>query len=106
MSYHTIQSLVLSLIFSLLIAPAIGYFSNALMDEMLNQAKLNYAERDSYKQLFDALQEGIIVIQEDQITFMNALSNTLLTSITGMNNFWMKEHADGTTKDNMTDRFS
>lgn len=49
MSYHTIQSLILSMVFACLIAPAIGYFSKALIEEMLTQARLNYAERDSYK---------------------------------------------------------
>lgn len=46
------------------------------------------------------------MVQDNKITFMNQLSNTILTSLTGMRNFWMKEHADGSNKDNKTDRFN
>ena len=83
----TIQSLVLSVIFALLVAPSIGYFSKAILEESVNEAKLFYAERDSYRQLFDALQEGIIVVQNNKVTFMNQLSNIILSSITGMEDY-------------------
>lgn len=55
MNYHTIQSLILSLVFACFVAPSLGYFSKAIIEEIMNEARLNYAERDSYKQLFDAL---------------------------------------------------
>jgi len=58
---HTITSLVLSSVFACLLAPFYVYFSRAIMNETIEEAKLLYNERDSFRQLFDALQECIIV---------------------------------------------
>ena len=68
---HTVQALVLSCTFACLLSPAMVYFSQSIVRETMKEARLSYIERDSYRQLFDALQEGIIVVQDDQITFMN-----------------------------------
>ena len=91
LTYHTIQALVISFICACVLAPAMVYFSKAIIQEQMNEAKLSYIERDSYRQLFDALQEGIIVVQDDQIMFMNALANRILTSMTKFKNFLMGE---------------
>ena len=91
LTYHTIQALVISFICSCILAPAMVYFSKAIIQEQMNEAKLSYIERDSYRQLFDALQEGIIVVQDDQIMFMNALANRILTSMTRFKNFLLGE---------------
>jgi hypothetical protein len=38
--------------------------------------------------MFDGLQEGIIVIEEDHIGFMNDLSNKLLSELADLKNFF------------------
>lgn len=66
----------------------------------MREARLSYIERDSYRQLFEALQEGIIVVQDDQITFMNQLANRVLTSMTPFKNFLYGEVDEQLNQDN------
>ena len=49
LNQYTIQSLVLSLTYAIIIAPSLGYFSKEIVNQTLNEAKLFYIERDSYK---------------------------------------------------------
>ena len=55
MNHHTIQALIIALIFSCILGPSFVYFSKAIIQETMSEARLSYIERDSYKQLFDAL---------------------------------------------------
>ena len=71
MDAHAIGSLVLGLTFWCILGLFLGYLSKAIMNEILNEAQNVYIERDSYKKLFDALQECILVVQKDKVTFMN-----------------------------------
>ena len=46
--------------------------------------------------MFDGLQEGIIVIDdEDHLGFMNDLSNRLLSELATMRNFFKNKMVDG-----------
>jgi hypothetical protein len=38
--------------------------------------------------MFDSLQEGIIVLQDGKLNFMNELSNRILTELTDLGNFY------------------
>ena len=80
------------------------YFSKAIIQETMREARLCYVERDSYRQLFEALQEGIIVVQDDQITFMNQLANRILTSLTPYKNFLLAQLEDDFVEDEMINR--
>ena len=106
MNSYCIQSLSIACLFSCIIAPALGYFAKAIINQTINEAKLSYIERDSYKQLFDALLEGILVVQDNQITFMNMLANQIISDVTTMSNFLMKEYRPGTEKKDHFDRMS
>lgn len=46
--------------------------------------------------MFDGLQEGIIVIQDEKINFMNELSNKVVSKVTGVRNYF-KNSLDGGT---------
>ena len=48
-----------------------------------------------YKKLFDGLQEGILVVEEQNITMMNELSNKVLSHVSGMKDFQSKTTIKG-----------
>jgi hypothetical protein len=45
--------------------------------------------------MFDSIQEGIIVIKDENITFMNDLSFKILNAMSGYKNFMTRRQADG-----------
>ena len=47
-----------------------------------------------YKQMFDGLQEGVIVCRGDSVTFMNELSNMILSHLFGLKDFFKKVNDD------------
>jgi hypothetical protein len=59
------------------------------------EAKLSYQQRDGYRRMFDGLQEGIIVIEDSNLGFMNDLSNKLLSELSEMKNFFKNKLEGG-----------
>lgn len=55
MKEETIKALVLFCVFACFLAPFYVYLSKAILNETMEEAKLLYIERDSFRQLFDAL---------------------------------------------------
>ena len=47
-----------------------------------------------YKQMFDGLQEGVIVCKGNEVTFMNELSNNILSYLFNLKNFFKKINED------------
>ena len=47
-----------------------------------------------YKQMFDGLQEGVIVCKGNQVTFMNDLSNKILSYLFGLKDFFKRINED------------
>lgn len=45
--------------------------------------------------MFNGLQEGIIVLEENSIDFMNDISNKILSHLTGLRNFQKSRTRDG-----------
>ena len=45
--------------------------------------------------MFNGLQEGIIVCSANKITFMNELSNMILSEITNLHNFMKSKNKQG-----------
>ena len=48
------------------------------------EVRLSYGVKDQFKRMFDSLQEGIVVVNDGQIEFMNDLSNKFMTFLSGM----------------------
>ena len=66
------------------------------MQEALVEAKLSFMERDDYRKMFNALQEGIVVIEDQTtITFMNDLSNKVFSKLANMTNFFKRKSSSG-----------
>ena len=62
MSYHAVMILVITFIYTLILIPSFVWVTNTIYTETMNEAKASYVERDNFRRMFDALQEGIIVI--------------------------------------------
>lgn len=99
MSKHTVKQLVIAFIFAIIMIPAFNNINVAILNETLDEAKLSYIERDSYKQLFDCLQEGIIVCQGSHVVFMNDLSNKVMSFLTNHKNFFKRIRNDLSNSD-------
>jgi len=95
MEYHTIITLILSFIYTIVIVPVFVWISGNVRDEHLNEAKLVYLEKAQFKRMFDGLQEGVVVVQGGAISFMNELSNRILTEICGLGNFLKNKELTG-----------
>jgi hypothetical protein len=55
--------------------------------------------------MFDGLQEGIIVIDNNKLSFMNDLSNKLLSELADMKNFFKnKNHEEALNHEDPMDR--
>ena len=68
-----------------------GYIQTNISNELLKEAKKNLAQRDRYIKMFDALQEGIIVVQGANLIFLNDICNKMLSYITTTTNFMLQK---------------
>ena len=73
------------MMFLCIMIPNFARINNQLFEETLEEAKLSYKESDMYKRMFDGLQEGVIVMTENNITFMNELSNKIMSAVVSPN---------------------
>lgn len=95
MNYHTTVSLIIAIVYTSLMIPIFGTISSKVADDCIDEAKLSYQQRDGYRKMFDALQEGIIVVQDMKVSFMNELSNKVLSELTNLDNFFKNRDHDG-----------
>jgi hypothetical protein len=105
LTYHTTVSLILSITYTTIMIPSFGWISQKIQDETIFEAKLSYQQRDGYRRMFDGLQEGIIVIDNNNdVGFMNELSNRVMSEMSGLTNFLKnKEHSGKISETNQID---
>lgn len=87
MTYHTVVSLVIGIIYGLVTVIAFKYISKGIEEENLNEAKLFFSQKDQFRRMFNGLQEGIILLNDSKINFMNELSNRVFSELSGLKNF-------------------
>jgi hypothetical protein len=90
---------VIALVFAIIMVPKFNQINTAIVNESITEAKLSYEERDSYKRMFDGLQEGIIVSKDNNVTFMNDLANKVLSHLTDHKNFFKMIRNDNSKTD-------
>jgi hypothetical protein len=88
MESFAIKQIVIALIFTIIIMSKFNQINTAIVNESITEANLSYGERDSYKRMFDGLQEGVIVCKDMNVTFMNELANKVLSHLTDHKNFF------------------
>ena len=62
MEYHTIATLFISILYTIILVPAFVQVAHNIRDEHTKEAKLAYTEKIVYKKMFDGLQEGVVVV--------------------------------------------
>ena len=87
LSFHTVASLVITFFYTFLIVPVFGMISSGIQNELSEEVRMSYYERDGFRRMFDALQEGIVVFQTNEIIFMNELSNKVMSHLTNVKDF-------------------
>jgi len=87
MTYHTVVSLVIGIVYGVITVIAFKYISKGIEEENLNEAKLFLNQKDMFRRMFNGLQEGIILLNDSKINFMNELSNRVFSELSGLKNF-------------------
>jgi len=95
MEYHTAATLALSIIYVILLVPLFVWITQNIRDEHTKESKIAYTEKVVYKKMFDGLQEGVVVLQGEELSFMNDLSNRVLSELTGLKNFLKNKDLHG-----------
>jgi len=80
MTSTCIISIVIAGVYLIVLVPSFMYITTYINSEHQEEAALAFIEKRNYKQMFDAIQEGIVVLQGDHITLMNELSNKLMSA--------------------------
>lgn len=81
MTYHTVVSLIIGIIYGIITVIAFKFISKGIEDENLNEAKLAFSQKDMFRRMFNGLQEGIILLSDSKINFMNELSNRVFSEL-------------------------
>jgi len=96
MSSHTRTAIAIAIIYTLILIPIFGKITNNIINETLAEAKISFQQRNDYRKMFNALQEGIIVIEGNStISFMNELSNKVFSELSNMSNFFKRKAHSG-----------
>ena len=62
MTYETIVSIVIGVVYVIILVPSFIYIANYINNEHQEEMRLAFLEKRSYKKMFDGLQEGIVVL--------------------------------------------
>ena len=88
MTNHSIKTITIALVFVTLMILKFNQINTLIINESILEAKFSYQEKDTFKRMFDGLQEGIIVTTNNKITFMNELSNKVISHLTDSKDFF------------------
>ena len=54
-SYHTVTALTIAILFTIILIPSFGYLTDAIMQESINEQKINFQQKDNFRKMFDSL---------------------------------------------------
>lgn len=80
-------TIVVSVIYTAISVSSFLWISDAISKEAVNESLETRYMRMQFKQMFDNLQEGIIVFQNGKIAFTNDLGLKLMNAVSGMQHF-------------------
>ena len=88
MQYGTIVSIVIAITYGVMLVPSFLWITQTINDEVVNEMRAAFRQKDEYEAMFDGLQEGIIVVDaKSSIDFMNSLSNKMVSMLVGAQDF-------------------
>ena len=87
MDKSTTISFYIAVCFILISVPSFASILMTILNDIESETCDLKKGKVVYRNMFNGLQEGLIVIQNKNITFMNELSNKILSSIAQVKNF-------------------
>ena len=85
-SVHNWQSdctIVIAIVYICILLPFFAKVFFNIQEAFMQEVRLSYGVKDQFKRMFDSLQEGIVVLNDGDIEFMNDLSNKFMTFLCG-----------------------
>lgn len=86
-SWMATLQIVISVIYIIILIPSFLLIMNDILSETINEMKEQLYLKTQFKNMFDSLQEGIIVFQNGRLIFTNNLAGKILNKVSGMYNF-------------------
>jgi len=65
------MSLIIAIVFSILLWVGFAHIIEMLKNEAIEQFKATFKKENAFKEMFDGIQEGIIVLKNEKLHFIN-----------------------------------
>ena len=85
MSYHSWASVVIAILFAAILWLGFIYIIDQFKNESREEVKKQFMKENSFQEMFDGIQEGIIVMKGEKLHFMNDLSKKLIEIVPKIN---------------------
>lgn len=69
---------MISVVYIIILLPFFAKVFFNIQQAFMSEVRLSFGVKDQFKRMFDSLQEGIIVLNDGEIEFMNDLSNKFM----------------------------
>ena len=85
MSYHSWMSVIIAIIFAVILWMGFLSVIDQYKNESREEVKKQFLKENSFQEMFDGIQEGIIVMKGEKLHFMNELSRKLIEIVPKIN---------------------
>jgi sensor histidine kinase regulating citrate/malate metabolism len=86
-NWQSIASIIIAIVYILILMPFFAKVFFNIQEAFMMEVRLSYSVKDQFKRMFDSLQEGIVVLNDGEIEYMNDLSNKFMAILSGMYDF-------------------
>ena len=83
-NYQSIATILIAVLYLIILVPFFFILLSALQDEVNKQILYSHTMKNQFKRMFDSLQEGIVVLSEGKIEFMNDFANKFTSFLSGL----------------------
>ena len=90
MDSHMNKVFALDISFITVLVVFFGKTGEVVFQDVVQEQTKSMKEREIFDRMLDGLQQGVVVIQDDKIDFMNDLSNKVISQVTDEENFLQK----------------
>ena len=80
--YTTLATVILCMVYSLVLIPSFNMITQKLAEESLEEQRISRQKETQFKQMFDYLQKGLIVLQRKKLFFINDLARNIIDLVT------------------------
>ena len=83
-NWQSMVTIIIAVVYIVILMPFFARVFFNIQEAFMAEVRLSYGVKDQFKRMFDSLQEGIVVVNDGKIEFMNDLSNKFMTFLSGM----------------------